>query len=127
MKELKAEATIFTNDTNKLTANSVLYPGPLHNSGIIKENKVIGKLFLSEKMLDNIATCEKTIKQWKADGVSVEKIVLFCDNANGYMETDDGKAVLSGIDISFYYGGDEPSILRVVDVIYKNNLEGFIF
>ena len=120
MKELKAEATIFTKDTSKLADG-------VGNATVITENKVIGKLFLSEKMLDNIATCEKTIKQWKADGVSVEKIVLFCDNANGYIETDDGKAVINGINISFYYGSDEPSILRVADVIYKNNLEGFIF
>lgn len=112
MIEFEAKATIYT---NKLPEN------------VIQEQEVPGELFLSKKMVDDINTCVNTLKEWKKFAVNIERIRLYCDNASGYMVTDDGKTILNGIEISICYFDEPHSILRTVDVIYKNHLEKFEF
>ena len=112
MIKFEAKATIYT---NKLPEN------------VIQVQEVPGELFLSKKMVDDISTCVNTLKEWKKFAVNIDRIRLYCDNAAGYMVTDAGKTILNGIEISISYIDEPPSILRTVDVIYKNHLEKFVF
>lgn len=112
MIKFEAKATIYT---NKLPEN------------VIQGQEVPGELFLSEKMVDDINLAVDTLKEWKKFAVYIDRIRLYCDNVAGYMVTDDGKTILNGIEISICYFDEPYSILKTVDVIYKNHLEKFVF
>lgn len=112
MIKFEAKATIYT---NKLPENA------------IQVQEVPGELFLSKKMVDDINLAVDTLREWKKFAVYIDRIRLYCDNVAGYMVTDDGKTILNGIEISICYFDEPYSILRTVDVIYKNHLEKFIF
>lgn len=110
----------------KFEAKATIYANKLPEN-VIQEQEVPGELFLSKKMVDDINTCVNTLKEWKKFAVNIDRIRLYCDNAAGYMVTDDGKTILNGIEISISYIDEPHSILRTVDVIYKNHLEKFVF
>lgn len=112
MIKFETKATIYT---NKLPENA------------IQVQEVPGELFLSKKMVDDINLAVNTLKEWKKFAVNIVSIRLYCDNAAGYIATDEGKLILYGIEISISYIDEPHSILRTVDVIYKNHLEKFIF
>lgn len=112
MIKFEAKATIYT---NKLPEN------------VIQVQEVPAQLFLSKKMVDDINTCTNTLKEWNKFAVNTVSIHLYCDNAAGYIATDEGKLILFGIEVSISYIDEPPSILRTVDVIYKNHLEKFEF
>lgn len=78
-------------------------------------------------MVDDINLAVDTLKEWKKFAVYIDRIRLYCDNVAGYMVTDDGKTILNGIEISICYFDEPYSILKTVDVIYKNHLEKFVF